>query len=86
MIKCIGKLCPKYTEELIGGMECNYCNLVNDFVNSYTQDCIGFDHLPNKREELACKIAKLTTEYNSLTGFEEYIKDYQGDIHNGKSI
>lgn len=80
MVKCIGKLCPKYSEELIGSMKCNYCNLVNNFVNSHTHECIGFDQLPSKREELACMISRLTTEYNSLVGFEEYLKDCQGDI------
>ncbi len=77
MIKCIGKLCPKYSEELIGSMKTGYCNLVDNFINSHTNECIGFDQLPNKREELACRISQLTTDYNSLNGFEEYIRDYQ---------
>jgi hypothetical protein len=53
----------------------NICKL--NYIKFINEDCIGFDYISTKREELACKISELMTQYNNLEGLEEYIRDNQ---------
>lgn len=39
--------------------------------------CYGLTEIPNKKEEIICKIAKLTEELNRLDELEKFIKENQ---------
>lgn len=72
-MKCIGEKCPYYS---VSDSYFTYCNIRNLPIGAELK-CIGKKYIPQAIEEVMCKIAKLTTEYNRLSVLEEYIKDNQ---------
>lgn len=69
-IKCIETNCPMFSESDIF----KTCRVkpAQYIVSECRPDAIRL-----RMEEIACKIAKLTTEYNTLVVLESYIKDHQ---------
>jgi len=71
-LKCIKWNCKFYHESD------NYfetCQLISKYV--LLDNCYGLSEIPNKKEELTCKIAKLVKEYDYLSELEELIRDNQ---------
>lgn len=51
------------------------CQLISKYV--LTDKCYGLAEIPNKKEEIICKIAKLTEELNRFDELENLIKENQ---------
>ena len=71
-LKCIKWNCKFYHESD------NYfetCQLISKYV--LLNNCYGLSEIPNKKEELICKIAKLVKEYDYLSELEELIRNNQ---------
>jgi len=51
------------------------CQLVSKYV--LIDKCYGIKEIPNKKEELVCKIADLVKELDCLNELEELIKNNQ---------
>jgi len=71
-LKCIRWECKFYHESD------NYfetCQLISKYV--LLDNCYGLSEIPNKKEELTCKIATLVKEYDYLDGLESLIKNNQ---------
>ena len=72
-IKCIKELCKFYYDS-----DDNYfetCQLISKYV--LLDNCYGLSEIPNKKEELTCKIAKLVSELEYLNELEELIDNNQ---------
>ena len=72
-IKCIKELCKFYYDS-----DDNYfetCQLISKYV--LLNNCYGLSEIPNKKEELICKIADLVKEYDYLSELESLIKSKQ---------
>ena len=70
--KCIKEKCFLYFSSD------NYyevCQLVSKYV--LIDKCYGIKEIPNKKEEVVCKIAKLTNELNYLQELEILIRNNQ---------
>ena len=71
-LKCIKWNCKFYHESD------NYfetCQLISKYV--LLDNCYGLSEIPNKKEELTCKIAKLVSELEYLNELEELIRNNQ---------
>jgi len=71
-LKCIKWNCKFYHESD------NYfetCQLISKYV--LLNNCYGLSEIPNKKEELICKIADLVKEYDYLSELESLIKSKQ---------
>ena len=71
-LKCIKWNCKFYHESD------NYfetCQLISKYV--LLDNCYGLSEIPNKKEELTCKIAKLVSELEYLNELEELIENNQ---------
>ena len=55
------------------------CQVVNEYC--VAGNCIGYDKINSKMEEIVCKISKLTNEYNTLAELKKYIIDSQQNIN-----
>lgn len=71
-IKCIKEKCPYYYES---DTYYEVCRLTSKYC--VIGDCIGFNNIRYKMEEIACKISNLMNEYNRLECLEDWIKDNQ---------
>lgn len=71
-LKCIKDNCSKYF------CSDNYyetCYLLSKRV--LLDRCYGIAEIPNKKEEIICKIAKLTEKLNNLNELEKLIRENQ---------
>jgi len=71
-LKCIKWNCKFYHESD------NYfetCQLISKYV--LLDNCYGLSEIPNKKEELTCKIAKLVNELEYLNELKELIGNNQ---------
>ena len=71
-LKCIRDKCSFYQESSIYH---ETCGLVSKRV--LLDECYGLDEVVNKREEIACRIQKLTQEFEYLTFLKDWVKDNQ---------
>lgn len=71
-LKCIKEKCGFYFES-DGYYE--ICQLISKRV--LLDRCYGLAEVPDKKEEVACKIAKLTEEYDRLCFLESWVEDNQ---------
>lgn len=71
-LKCIKNKCFCYFES---DQYFETCYLISKRV--LLDRCYGIDKIPNKREEIVCKIAKLTQELDKLDGLENLIRNNQ---------
>jgi len=51
------------------------CQLVNEYC--VVGNCIGYDKINSKMEEITCEISKLMNIYNTLAELKKYIIDNQ---------
>jgi len=72
-IKCIKEKCKFYYDSDDKYFET--CSLISKF--ALLDKCHGISEIPNKKEELTCKIASLVKEYDYLNGLEKLIKNNQ---------
>lgn len=72
-LKCIKYKCFCYFES--DNLYYETCRLISKRV--LLDKCYGLTEVPNKKEEIACKIAKLTEEYDQLCLLENWVKDNQ---------
>lgn len=72
-LKCIKRKCKYYFESDQKYYE--VCRLVSKYV--LLDKCYGLDEVTNKKEEIACKIQKLTQEYEYLSFLETWVRDNQ---------
>jgi len=73
--KCIKEKCFLYFSSD------NYyevCQLVSKYV--LIDKCYGIKEIPNKKEEIVCKIADLVKELDCLNELEELIRSNQNSI------
>lgn len=68
-MKCIKEKCIYYFSSDIY----ETCKLVDEYCVAC--NCIGYDKIDSKMEEIVCKISKLTNEYNTLAELKKYIID-----------
>ncbi len=68
---CINQNCPYYFESDVY----KACHLDSEFY--IAKECIGFNKIKPKMEEIIDKVNILMTEYGRLSGLEEYIIDLQ---------
>lgn len=73
VLKCIKEKCNSYFSSDDRYVE--ICQLANEYIPS--NKCIGLGKIPDRKEELSCKIAKLVGELEYLNGLEELIKGNQ---------
>ena len=71
-LKCIGEKCDYYSNS---NLYQETCQLVSKRV--LLDRCYGLDEVVDKREEIGCKIQKLTKEYVYLSLLGELVKDNQ---------
>jgi hypothetical protein len=69
-MNCIKRKCPYYFES-----DSIYysCQLINERI--LPDECYGIKKIPDKKEEIICKIARLTQEFNRLNILENLIKE-----------
>ena len=70
--KCIKENCPRFYSSD------NYfetCQLVSKYV--LIDKCYGIEAIPERKEEIACKIQKLIGEFTELGELEQLIKNKQ---------
>lgn len=72
-LKCIKENCRYYFES--DNMYFETCQLISKQV--LLNKCHGLSEVPNKKEKIACKIAKLTKEFDYLCLLENLIKENQ---------
>jgi len=72
-LKCIKEKCKFYFES--DNLYFETCLLISKYV--LLDYCYGLSAIPNKKEEVTCKIAKLVSELDCLNELEELIKDNQ---------
>ena len=72
-LKCIKNKCKKYFSS--DNLYYETCYLISKRV--LLDKCYGLAEIPNKKEEIVCKIAKLTQEYDDLCLLENWVKDNQ---------
>lgn len=72
VLKCIKDKCYLYFES---DRYYETCQLISKRV--LLDKCYGLAEIPNKREEIVCRIAKLTQELDKLNGLENLIRDNQ---------
>jgi len=72
-LKCIKEKCGFYFES--DNMYFETCRLISKRV--LLDKCHGLSEVPNKKEKIACKIAKLTKEFNNLCLLETLIRENQ---------
>jgi len=70
--KCIRDKCRYYHESVIYN---ETCQLVSKRV--LLGECFGLDEVNNKKEEIACKIQKLTQEFEYVSFLEDWVRDNQ---------
>jgi len=70
--KCIKEKCFLYFSS---DNYYNICQLTNEHIIS--NKCCGIKEIPNKKEEVICKIADLIKELECLNELEELIKNNQ---------
>lgn len=70
--KCIKDKCKKYFNS---DYYYETCYLLSKRV--LLDKCHGIEEIPNKKEYIICKIAKLTTELDELEKLEKLIKENQ---------
>jgi hypothetical protein len=72
VFKCLKNQCSMYysSDDYF-----EICHVVDEYC--VAGDCIGYDKIDSKMEEIACKISKLTNEYNTLAELKKYIIDNQ---------
>ncbi len=71
-LKCIKTKCDYYNEVRLHQ---EVCQLISKRV--LLDKCYGLDEIPDKREEIACRIQKLTQEFVYLTSLENLVKENQ---------
>jgi hypothetical protein len=71
MLKCIKDKCYYYFESDIF----KTCKLKPN--QGIIDECIGFDEIPTKMDEIIGKVALLMNKYNRLECMEDWIKDHQ---------
>lgn len=71
-LKCIKNKCDYYWSS---DDYYETCYLISKRV--LLNKCYGLAEVPSKKEELICKIAKLTEEYNQLCLLESWIMENQ---------
>ena len=72
-LKCIKEKCFLYFESDNKYFET--CQLVSKYI--LLDKCYGLTAIPNKKEEVTCKIANLVKELDCLNELEELIKNNQ---------
>jgi len=72
-LKCIKEKCFLYFESDNKYFET--CQLVSKYI--LLDKCYGITAIPNKKEEVICKIADLIKEFDCLNELEELIKNNQ---------
>jgi hypothetical protein len=70
--KCIKRNCRYYFES--DGIE--RCGLAYAYITSKNKECIGFELIQPKQEEIGCKIAELTADW-------DYLEHLKGEIAHG---
>jgi hypothetical protein len=71
-LKCIKNNCRYYFSS---DQYFETCQLVSKYI--LLDKCFGLSEVQNKKEEIACKIAKLTEEYEYLSFLETLVEDNQ---------
>jgi len=72
-LKCIKEKCKFYFES--DNLYFETCQLISKYV--LLDNCYGISEIPNKKEEVVCKIANLVKELDCLNELEELIKNNQ---------
>jgi len=72
-LKCIKENCHYYFES--DNLYYETCKLISKRV--LPDKCYGITEVPNKKEEIACKIAKLTQEFDKLCSLKTLIINNQ---------
>jgi len=72
-LKCIKENCKFYFES--DNLYFETCQLISKYV--LLDNCYGITAIPNKKEEVVCKIANLVKELECLNELEELIKNNQ---------
>jgi len=72
-LKCIKENCKFYFES--DNLYFETCQLISKYI--LLDYCYGLSEVPNKKEIIVCKIAKLVEELEYLNGLEELIKNNQ---------
>ena len=73
-LKCVKRKCKYYfTSD-------NYyisCQIAKEYILNGNGNCIGVRYSNKLAEDMACKISKMVSEYNSLKQLPEFIKNNQ---------
>ena len=72
-LKCIKENCKYYFES--NNLYFETCQIISKKV--LLDNCYGLSEVPDKKEEIACRIAKLTEEFDYLCLLENLIKENQ---------
>jgi len=72
-LKCIKEKCKFYFES--DNLYFETCQLISKYV--LLDNCYGISEIPNKKEIIVCKIAKLVEELDCLNELEKLIKSNQ---------
>lgn len=85
-LKCIQEKCKYYVDfmdNVINDKKLNSitkfipyykCKLTNEYISN---KCEGVNKLEERKEEVGCKIQKLTQEYEYLNFLQEWVRDNQ---------
>ena len=71
-LKCIKEKCNYYFDS---NLYYGTCQLISKKV--LLDKCHGLSEIPDKKEEIACRIAKLTEEFDRLCFLENWIRENQ---------
>jgi hypothetical protein len=71
-LKCIKEKCNFYFES---DKYYEVCKLTSKYC--VAGDCIGFDWIKPKMEEIGCNVSRLMKEYSDLESLEDYIRNNQ---------